>query len=142
MLCLLYSFGVEIFLYPHLVLFVCLLVLAAPVVYASSQAKDQTHAIAVTMPAPLTTKLSRTSNPTFFFFLVFLGLHLRHVVVPRLGAESELQLPACATATGMPDPSRFCDLHRISQQHQIPNPLSETRDQTCILMDTSRVHYC
>ena len=25
----------------------------------------------------------------FFFFLVFLGLYLRHVEVPRLGVESE-----------------------------------------------------
>ena len=30
----------------------------------------------------------------FFFFLVFLGPHLRHMEVPRLGVESELQLPA------------------------------------------------
>ena len=29
-----------------------------------------------------------------------------------------------------------------SQQRQIPDPLSEARDRTCILMDTSRVCYC
>ena len=28
-------------------------------------------------------------------------------------------------------------LYHSSQQHQIPSPLSEARDQTCILMDTS-----
>lgn len=41
---------------------------------------------------------------TFFniFFLFFLGLHLCHLEVPRLGIESELQLPA--TATAMWDP--------------------------------------
>ena len=52
--------------------------------------------------------------------------------VPRLGVESELQLPAIATATAtpMPDPSHICD------------PLNEARDQTHILMDTSRIRYC
>ena len=35
----------------------------------------------------------------FFFFLVFLGPHLQHMEVPRLGVEVELQLPAYATAT-------------------------------------------
>ena len=34
------------------------------------------------------------------------------------------------------------DLHHSSQQHQILNPLSEARNQTCILMDTSQVCYC
>ena len=28
-------------------------------------------------------------------FFVFLGPHLKHVEVPRLGVESELQMPAC-----------------------------------------------
>ena len=32
-------------------------------------------------------------------FFVFLRLHLRHMEVPRVGVESELQLPAHATAT-------------------------------------------
>ena len=37
----------------------------------------------------------------YSFFFHFLGLHLWHIDVPRLGAESELQLPAYATATTM-----------------------------------------
>ena len=45
--------------------------------------------------------------------------------VPWIGAELELQLPAKATP----------------RQHQIPNPLSEARDQTHILMDTSQIHF-
>ena len=33
----------------------------------------------------------------FFFFLCFLGLHPKHVEVPRLGVDLELQLPAYTT---------------------------------------------
>ena len=65
-----------------------------------------------------------------------------HMEVPRLGVESELQLLAYATATATQDPSYICDLHHILRQCQIPYPLSEARDQTCILMDTSRIHFC
>ena len=35
----------------------------------------------------------------------------------------------------------ICDLHHSSQQSQIFNPLSKARDQTCILLDTSQVHF-
>ena len=72
----------------------------------------------------------------FFFFL---GLYLQYMEVPRLGVKSELQLPAYATATATPDPSHICNLHHSLLQHRILNPLSEARDQTCILMDTSQV---
>ena len=37
------------------------------------------------------------------FFFVFLGLHLWHMEVSRLGVHLELQLPAHTTATAMPD---------------------------------------
>ena len=74
-----------------------------------------------------------------FFFFVFLGLHPWHMKVPRLGVEWELQSPAYTTATATWDPSRVCDLHHILWQWWIINPLSEVRDQTCILMDTSQI---
>ena len=61
--------------------------------------------------------------------------------VPRLGVKLELQLLTYTTATAMRDPSHICDLHGSSQQRWILNPLSEVRDQTSILMDTSQVHY-
>ena len=48
--------------------------------------------------------------------------------VPRLGAESELQLPASTPATATRDPSHVWDLHRSLWQHWILNPLSEARD--------------
>ena len=76
-----------------------------------------------------------------FYFLVFLGLHSQHMEVPGLGVQSELQLPAYATATATPDLSCVCDLHHSSRQHQIVNPLIEAKDGTRILMDTSRVCY-
>ena len=41
----------------------------------------------------------------------------------------------------MPDPSCVCNLHCSSQQHWILSPLSEARDCTCILMDTSQIHF-
>ena len=45
---------------------------------------------------------------------------------PRLGVQLELQLPAYATAHG--------DTGSLT-------PLSEARDRTRVLMDTSWVHY-
>ena len=59
---------------------------------------------------------------------------LQHMEVPRLGVESELQLPAYTTATGTRDLSHVCGLHHSSPQHQILNPLIEARDQTRDLM--------
>ena len=61
--------------------------------------------------------------------------------VPRLGVALELQLLAYTTATAMLDWSPVCDLHHGSQQGQILNPLSGTRDGTHILMDTSWICY-
>ena len=48
--------------------------------------------------------------------------------VPRLGVESELQLPAYTTAIATQDSSCVCDLHHSSRPRQILNPLSEARD--------------
>ena len=58
----------------------------------------------------------------------FLGLYLRHMEVPRLGVELELQLLAYITATATPDLSHVYELHNSSQQHQILNPLNQARD--------------
>ena len=56
-----------------------------------------------------------------FLFFAFLGLHL-HIEVPRLGAESELQLLAYATDTATWDPSLVCDLYHSSWQCRISDP--------------------
>ena len=48
---------------------------------------------------------------TFFFFFNFCLLSKAapmHMEVPRLGVESELQLPAYTTATATRNPSPFC----------------------------------
>ena len=48
-------------------------------------------------------------------YSIFLGLHPWHMEVPRLRVKSELQLPACTTATTMQDLSCICDLHHSSR---------------------------
>ena len=58
----------------------------------------------------------------YLFIYLFLGLHSRHMAVPRLETKLELQLPA-------------------SRRGWILNPLSEARDRTHILMDTSRIRF-
>ena len=76
---------------------------------------------------------------SFFFFFVLLGLHWWHVEVPRVGAESELQLPAYTTTTAIPDLSCISDLHCNLWQRPIHYPLREAREWTRIPVDTSQV---
>ena len=61
--------------------------------------------------------------------------------VLRLGVESQLQLPVDSTATATQGPSLVCNLHHSSWQRQILNTLSEARDQTSVLMDTSQIPF-
>ena len=73
--------------------------------------------------------------PSCFVLFCFLGLHLQHMKVPRLGVVSELQLQAYTTATATQDLSWVCDLHHLhrrSKQHRILTPPSEARDWTHI----------
>ena len=72
----------------------------------------------------------------FYMSIFSLGPHLHRMEVPRLGVESELQLPAYTTARATPDLSRICDPCRSLCQRQILNPPSEAGDQTGILTDT------
>ena len=69
------------------------------------------------------------------YVCVFLGLHPRHVEVPRLGGR------IYPTAAAMPDLSLICNLHHSSQHHQTLNPLREATDRTCVLMNASQVHF-
>ena len=76
----------------------------------------------------------------FSFF--FLGPHLWHMEVHRLGVQSKLQVSADATATATWDLSHVCDLHHNSRQHQILDPLNEARNWTRHIMVPSQVHFC
>ena len=75
----------------------------------------------------------------YYFFFVFLGPHPQHMEVPKLGAELELKPLAYTTASATPEPNRICDLHHSSRQRRILNQLSEAKDWTCILMNTSQI---
>ena len=91
-----------------------------------------------------TCEVTTVTNSYFFkqncnFFLFLFMVILWHVEVPGLGVESELQLPAYATATALLDPSCICNLYHSLWQCWILNPLSEATDQTHILMDSSEV---
>ena len=77
----------------------------------------------------------------FCLFACFLGPYLWHMEILRLGMELELQLPAYTTVTATPHLSHICYLHHSSWQHLIPNPLSEARDRTQILRNTSQIHF-
>ena len=81
-----------------------------------------------------------THHFDFFFlilFFAFWGFFLRHMKVPRLWVESELELLAYFIATG--NLNWVCDLHHSSPQRRILNPLSQARDPTHLLVDTQRV---
>ena len=80
-------------------------------------------------------------TPVFIFIFCFLGLHLQHMKVPRVGVQSEIQQPAYTTATAMQDLSCLCYQHHNSWQCQILNPLSETRDRICNLMVPSQISF-
>ena len=92
-------------------------------------------------------RMSVVSNPRelcvnfFSFSFFFLGPHLRHMKVPRLEVQSELQLPAYTTAIATCDPSHIFDLYHSSRQCQILNPLREARDRTRNLTVPSQIHF-
>ena len=89
------------------------------------------HTAQALIPRPHPLTLCFFSPFLFCLSFVFLGPHPRHREVPRLGIQSELQLPAYATATATRDPSHVCDLHPSLRQCWILNPLIEARDRTC-----------
>ena len=82
-------------------------------------------------------QVSRSQQCTgFAFFLFSFQGHTFSIwKFPGLGVELELQLLTDATATATTDLSHICNLDRS----RILNPLSEVRDQTHILKDTSQV---
>ena len=81
--------------------------------------------------------LSLTPHCLFFFFKGFTW----GIWSSQARVKLELQLPAYATTTSMPDLSCICNLHCSSRQCWILNPLSGARNWTLILMGTSQVRY-
>ena len=77
-----------------------------------------------------------------FFFFFFFRAPVAYGSFQTRGIKSETQLQAYTTVIAARDQSCICDLHHSSQQHQILNPQSDARDGTCILMDTSWIHFC
>ena len=61
-------------------------------------------------PSPHRNGLSTHTFNLLYFFHLFRATPTA-CGSPRLGVESELQLPTYATAIAMPDPSHICDLH-------------------------------
>ena len=61
--------------------------------------------------------------------------------VPRLGVKLALQLPAYTVATVTWDPSHISDLHHSSWRCRISGWLSDVRDRTYVLMDTSLIYF-
>ena len=75
----------------------------------------------------------------FFFFLS--GLHPSYMEVSNLGVESELQ-PLATPQPQRADVSHVCNLHHSSQATPDLNQVSEARDWTFILMNTSQIRFC
>ena len=78
-------------------------------------------------------------NQIYLFIFAFFRAAPTSYGSSRLGDESELQLLAYTTATAVQDPSHVCKLQYSSWQHQILNPLSKAKDETCVLMVPSRI---
>ena len=82
-------------------------------------------------------------TPIYFFLILFTYLFclFRATLVVYGGSQARGQIrtvvAGLATATATRDLNHVCS----SQQHQILNPLSEARNQTHDLMDTSWVCY-
>ena len=88
--------------------------------------------------------LGRWALISFAFLFVF--LFFRAEPAPSAYGSSQARgriragaAQAYTTATATPDLSCVCNLHYSSGQHGILNPLSEARDRTHVLMDTSWV---
>ena len=78
---------------------------------------------------------------SFLFFSLLFRAALTHMEVPGLGVKLEMQLLAYTAAIATQDPRHTCDPHRSSWQLRVLNTLSEARDWTRILVDTSRIHF-
>ena len=88
--------------------------------------------------------LRKESSTVFWFLWGFFGL-LRGTPVAYGSSQARGWIGAAAASLhrshSNSGSNHVCHLYRSSQQRRICNPLNEARDQTRVLMDTSRVHY-
>ena len=75
------------------------------------QGKGQPHGEISFPPLPKITNQAEVGAESKVEIFFFKGPHLQHMEFPGQGVKLELQLPAYATATAIPDPSCICDLH-------------------------------
>ena len=75
----------------------------------------------------------------FCFFFCFLGPHLWHMDVPRLGLESVLRLPVYTIATKRQIQATSVTYTTVHGSARSLTHWVRAKDWTCILMDASRV---
>ena len=88
--------------------------------------------------------IQRNVSPSFFFFFFFFGL-FRATPMARGGSQAWGQVRTVAAGLRHSHSNATSELHlqyHSSGQRRILNPLSEARDRTCVLMDTSQTHSC
>ena len=113
--------------------------LGPPPAPGSSEAQAASSSCLLFLPAGLGHLTGSRETGAFIFVFCLFKRTYGGSQARGVAAELELQLPACTTATETWDLSRVCHLHHSSCQCRILNPLSEARDRTSILMDTSPV---
>ena len=62
--------------------------------------------------------------------------------ISSLGVNQSYSCPPSPQPQQLQDPSCIYELHHSSWQCRILNPLSEARDPTPILVDTSQIRFC
>ena len=77
-----------------------------------------------------------------FIYLLFRAAPMAYGRSQAAGRIRALQPRAYTTATATRDASHIFSLYYSSRQCQVPNPLSEVRGQTRVLMDTSWIRFC
>ena len=76
----------------------------------------------------------------FFYFLFFLGLHLRHMEVPRLGSNWSC---SCRTTPQPQQRQIWATSATYTTAHGNARALINwARDRTCVLIDTCQICFC
>ena len=119
---------------------------AAPALPSGPQSRPPARQTPV--PAPRLGHKELSQQPVFYEAshreVPFFSFGLFRATSPTYGgshARGRTETAAYTAATATWDPSCICDLHCSSGQRRILNPLSEARDRTHVLMDTSQIRF-